>query len=74
MKKVVTYHDLKREIASSRELKMVEYVPVVIGTLGCVTKELDRWIEKLGITCTVEVMQKTALLGTAMIRREVLEM
>ena len=74
MKKVVTYHDLKREIASSRELKMVEYVPVVIGTLGCVTKELDRWIEKLGITCTVEVMQKTALLGTATIRREVLEM
>ena len=74
MKKVVTYHDLKREIASSRELKMVEYVPVVIGTLGCVTKELDRWIEKLGITCTVEAMQKTALLGTATIRREVLEM
>ena len=74
MKKVVTYHDLKREIASSRELKMVEYVPVVIGTLGCVTKELDRWIEKLGITCTVEMMQKTALLGTAAIMREVLEM
>ena len=74
MKKVVTYHDLKRGIASSRELKMVEYVPIVIGTLGCVTKELDRWIEKLGITCTVEMMQKTALLGTAAIMREVLEM
>ena len=29
---------------------MVEVVPVVMGAIGSVTKELDRWIEKLGIT------------------------
>ena len=53
---------------------MVEVVPVVIETLGSVTKEFDRWIEKLGITRNVGLMQKTALLGTAKRFRKVLEM
>ena len=53
---------------------MVEVVPVVIETLGSVTKEYDRWIEKLGITNNVGVMQKTVLLGTARILWNVLEM
>ena len=53
---------------------MVEVVPVVIGALGSVTKEFDGWIEKLGITNNVGMMQKTALLGTARILRKVLEM
>ena len=52
---------------------MVEVVPVVIRALGSVTKKFDRWIEKLGITNNVGVMQKTALLGTAKILRKVLE-
>ena len=51
-----------------------EGVPVVIGALGSVTKEFDRWIEKLGIPFNVGVIQKTALLGTARILRKVLEM
>ena len=53
---------------------MVEVLPVVIRALGSVTKEFDGWIEKLGITNNVGVMQKGALLGTARILRKVLEM
>ena len=53
---------------------MVEVVLVVIGALGCVRKESDGWIEKLGITSNVGVMQKTALMETARILRKVLEM
>ena len=30
------------------------------GALGSVTREFDRWIEKLGITYNAEVMQKFA--------------
>ena len=52
---------------------MVEVVPAVIGALESATKEFDRWIEKLGITNNVGVMQKTALFGTAKILRKVLE-
>ena len=38
---------------------MVEVVTVSIGALGSATKECDGWIEKLGITNNVGVMQKT---------------
>ena len=53
---------------------MVEVVPVMVGTFESVSKEFDGWIEKLGITNNVGVMQKTALLGTARLLRKVLEM
>ena len=36
-----------------------EIAPVVIGALGSVFAESDRWMRKLGITCNVGVMQKT---------------
>ena len=72
--KVEKYQDLKREIGRLWNLKKVEVVPVVIGALGSVTKEFDRWIKKLGTTFNVGVVQKTALLGTARTLRKVLEM
>ena len=63
-----------REIGRLCKLKMVEVVPAVTGTHGSATKEFDRSIEKLGITYSVRVMQKTVLLRTARILRKVLEM
>ena len=36
MEKVEKYQDLKREIGRLWKLKMIEVVPVVIGTLGSV--------------------------------------
>ena len=56
------------------KLRNVEIVPVVIGTLGSVSMEFDRWMGKLGVTCNVGVRQKSALLGTARILRKALEM
>ena len=52
-----------------RDWKIVE--TVVIRALGSVTKEFDGWIKMLGITNSVGVMQKTALLGTVRILRKV---
>ena len=72
--KLEKYQDLKKEIRRLWKLRNVETVPVEIGALASVSAELDRWIGKLGITCKVGVMQKTALLGTARILRKVLEM
>ena len=72
--KMENYQNLKREIGRLWKLKMVEGLPVVIRALGSVTKEFDGWIEKLGITNNVGVMQKGALLGTERILRKVLEM
>ena len=55
------------------ELRCAKVVPVVIGALGSVTKDLECWIEKMDIVPEVGVLQKTALLGTARILRKVLE-
>ena len=68
------YQDLKKEIRRLWKLRNVEIVPVVIGALGRVSAEFDKWMGKLGITCNVRVTQMTALLGTARILRKVLEM
>ena len=71
--KVEKYQDLKRELKRLWKLKKVDVVPVAIGALGSVTKGFEKWIEKLGIHCSLGVLQKTALLGTARILRKVLE-
>ena len=39
----------------------------MIGALGIVTKEFDRWIEKLQIGNNFGVIEKTAFLGTVRI-------
>ena len=66
--------DLKKEIKRLWKLKNVEIASVVIGALGSVSAEFDRWMRKLGITCIVQVIQKSALLGTVKVLRKVLEM
>ena len=68
------YQELRKEISRLWQLKKVQVVTVVIGALGSVTKDFDKWMEKLGIPEDVGVVQKTALLGTARILRKVLEM
>ena len=71
--KIEKYQDLKREIARLWCLRKVTVIPVVVGALGCVTKEAEQYIEKIGIKIRTEMIQKTALLGTARTLRKVLE-
>ena len=47
-------------------------VLIVVGVLGAVTENIEKWIKKLGITVRLEHLQKTALLGTARIIRRYL--
>ena len=68
------WQDLKKEIKRLWKLRNVEIVPVVIVALGNISAEFDREMGRLGMTCNVGVMQKSALLGTARILRKVLEM
>ncbi|CAB4022312.1 Hypothetical predicted protein [Paramuricea clavata] len=71
--KVEKYEELKREIRKIWAMKKVEVIPIVVGALGAVSNKLDKWIEKLGIHIRIELLQKTALLGTARILRRILE-
>ena len=43
------YHDLKKEIRRLWKLRNAEMVLVVIGALGSVSAEFDRWMGKLGM-------------------------
>ena len=49
-------------------MKKLTVIPVVIGALGCISNCFESYIEKIG----VQVVQKTALLGTANILRKAL--
>ena len=68
------YQDLKREIARLCGIRHLEaWVPVVVGALGLVSKRLDIWLEKLGVTIRTRLSQKVALLSIARILRKLLE-
>ena len=43
------------------------------AALGVVNKRLDAWLEKLGVTIRIRLLQKIALLGTARILRKLLQ-
>uniref|UniRef100_A0A0L8HDB2 Uncharacterized protein n=1 Tax=Octopus bimaculoides TaxID=37653 RepID=A0A0L8HDB2_OCTBM len=53
-------------------MRKVMVIPVVIGTLGAVSKSFEQHIKNIGAAVRLEVIQKTALLATARILRRVL--
>ena len=73
--KISAYKHLKYEILRCwrNEVEKVNIFPIVIGTLGTVTKILKSYLEKSGIDVGTETVKKTGLLGTARILRRVLD-
>ena len=47
--KVEKYQQLKREMSTVWNMRTVQVIPIVVGSLGIVTKNLDKWLEKLDI-------------------------
>ena len=72
--KIEKYQDLKREIARMWNMRTAQVVPIVVRSLGSVTKTLDKWLGKLNVKISISLLQKTTLLGTARILRKVLEL
>ena len=72
--KVEKCQDLKREITRMWNMRTVRVVPIVVGSLGSVTKNLDKWLAELNVKISISLLQKTTLLGTARILRKVLEL
>ena len=52
----------------------MQVVPIIVGSLGRVTKNLNKWLGKLVGKIGISLLQKTTLLGIARIVREVLEL
>ena len=57
---------LNREI---RKLWGIRHV-VVVGALGTLSKKLNTWLDKLGITIYAGLLQKTASLGSGKVKEE----
>ena len=55
-------------------MRKVIVVPVVIGALGSVSVNFKEYMKRFSVKVRLEVIQKTALLGTAKILRKVLSL
>ena len=74
LEKVQKYQLLKDEIAKVWRMRKVIVITVVIGALGAVSVNFKQYKKRIGVIVKLEVIQKTALLGTAKILRKVLSL
>ena len=63
---------LREEIRCIWQVNNVKVIPVKVGALGVISDKFGRYIKKLDVKIAMKVIQKTALLGTAMLLRKVL--
>ena len=70
--KIEKYQDLGREFQKIWNFK-VKIIPLVVGSLGAIPKQLGNRLMQIGITAGTAQAQKTVLLGTTGILRKVLE-
>ena len=74
LEKIEKYQLLKEEVGRIWGVKKVKVIPVVIGALGAISDKFDKHTEEIGVQIRLQVIQKTALLGTARILRNVLSL
>ena len=70
--KIEKYQDLARELQKIWNVK-VKIIPLLVGTLGALSKQFGNRLKQIGITAGTAQVQKTVLLGTVRILRKVLE-
>jgi hypothetical protein len=70
--KLEKYSELKVEVEQLCGMKTT-IVPIIIGTTGVVLKDLKGHVKKLECEISLDILQRTAILGTASILRRVLQ-
>ena len=70
--KIAKYKDLGRELQKVSNVK-VRAIPLVVGYLGAIPKQLGNRLKQIVITAGAAQVQKTDSLGTARILRKVIE-
>ena len=74
IEKIEKYPNLKRKRQRFWSLKKVKVVPVVVEALGCISNSFSGWVDTLGVTLNVRMVQKSVLLRTTRILRKVFHM
>ena len=72
--KIETYHDLAVEFRRMHSGIRTKRIPIVVGAFGTIPKALPGYLKELGIPDIVGGLQKTALLGTQRILKNVLSL
>ena len=70
--KTEKYQDLGRELQKIWYVT-VKIIPLTVGSLGAIPKQLSNRLKHIGITAGTTQVQKTVLLGKVRILRKVLE-
>ena len=70
--KIEKYDELRRELERLWKVK-AKVVPIIVGALGTVTRNLNSYLKEIGVNVTIQLIQKSALLGTARILRKVVD-
>ena len=74
LEKLEKYQLLKDEIAKVWRMRKVFVKPVVIRAVGAVSVSFKEYMKRIRVNVRLEVIKKTALLGTAKILRKVLSL
>ena len=74
VEKLEKYQLLKDEIAKVWRMRKVFVKPVVIRAVGAVSVSFKEYMKRIRVNVRLEVIKKTALLGTAKILRKVLSL
>ena len=72
-REIENYQDLKRELKRIWKLSRVSVVPIIIGALGTISNDIEKWLAEIGVTYRLESLRRACLLGTATILRKVLD-
>ena len=70
--KIEKYQYLKRELQKKWNVE-VKIIPLFVGSVGAIPKQFGNKLNQIGITVGAVKVQKTVLLRTARILRNVLE-
>jgi hypothetical protein len=69
--KILKYKDLTKEIERMLNVK-AKVIPVITGATGTISKSFGKYVSNIPGNHDVRELQKTAILGTAHVLREVL--
>ena len=70
--KLCKYKDLEIEIQKLWNLRETRTIPIIVGALGTTLNGLSKYAEQISEEINIKIIQKTALLGSAHILRNVL--
>ena len=68
------YQVLREEVRLVWQVTKITVIPVVVGALGVISDMFEKNIKKLCVMIAMGIIQKTALLGTAMLLQKVLSL